>query len=82
MDESDIKILKNIPIPEPGKKGQWTKYPFIKLEVGDCMEVPFDRITQQSIYSALKNFRIKNFKRKFTIRASKHENWIRVWRIE
>lgn len=78
-----IKIARgkngNISIPAKSK-GRSNKYPFENMKVGDMFELSYDRITHQSVYGCIRNYKKKNPRKKFSIRTSKPLNWIRVWR--
>lgn len=51
----DIKIHKNVTIPEQGKKPRRTKYPFASMKVKDCFVVP-KKVSKHQISSAMYAF--------------------------
>lgn len=74
---SQIKIDKNVPIPERMYGGNWSKYPFRRLEIGDSLFVDGKTAAQfggtVSHWKAATGF-------KFTCRTV--DGGCRVWRIE
>lgn len=73
------EIMKGIPLPLPSKQTREypEKYPFSKLEVGECFDIPKNQSTSSSLVQAAQ----RRLGRLFTTRKI-DENNTRVWRIE
>ena len=76
--ESDVKIEKNIPIPEACGGAITRKYPFNEMEVGDSIFIE-GRKGSYTPGNAAHNYG-KNHGKKFTSR--KENDGFRIWRIE
>ena len=75
-----IKVENNVPIPQPNTKQ--SKYPWNKMEVGDCFIVKgkYSHKKQVNIASTANGWAKRNNPNaKFTVR--KDEKGIRIWRI-
>lgn len=75
-----IEIIRGAEMPS--KRRTSAKYPFSEMNVTDSFQIPYDRLIHQSIYSCIKNFRLKNPTWKFRIFTNKDENWIKVFRVK
>lgn len=73
---SKIKIERGIQIP--AVYGQYSKYPFGQMRVGDSFQIPDD---QQAVRQAASQYaRRHNKAMKFSVR--KYEDHYRCWRVK
>ena len=74
----EYEIKKNIPIASRIKEKP--KYPFSKMEIGDCFDVPLKEIKpyklRQEVYAYAYRKKIK-----LLTRTLMDENVVRIWRI-
>lgn len=84
-----FEIKKGIALPKRAE-ARVAKYPFAKMEVGDCFDVPRDKglnkhgrdLTQNSLGGAARSFAaLHNSTAKFATRQI-DEKTIRCWRIK
>lgn len=73
-----IKIEKNKPIPEKGRKG---KYPWGDMEVGDSFLASSRHVVFGSLANYNKNMKAKR-RKQIGIETQTEGNQCRVWRIK
>ena len=83
---NEIKIEKNIPIPEGRGRGRVSKYPFTKMEVGDSFAIKAENPNaterlRQRLYSAFRQFILRG-ELKWIFVTKILDNEVRVWRIK
>lgn len=83
MSKFDVK--KGIPVDKRYTNNGKSIYPFDKMEIDDCFDVPIEPKTEHrirgSIYGSLKTVNVpRQFKIKITVRKIPHERILRVWR--
>lgn len=81
--------IHNDPFPRksrPGGPGREPKYPFAKLEVGQCVYAPLpDGVRardEQGKLLFLAKFATKGLERDFTTRIIHEKNVVGVWRVK
>lgn len=80
MENTEIKIEKNVPIPDNKKKGRKAMYPFHIMNVGDSFFV--DDTLPRSLYQTSRTFANRN-SLDWKFKAYKEgENGTRIWRIK
>ena len=69
-----IKVIKANEAPEPlTTRGRPAKYPFNELEVGDCFQVPPDKV--QSVRQSASNRNKQADGRQFTVSKADDDNY-------
>jgi hypothetical protein len=75
-----IEIEKGIVIPEHVSKA--SRYPFLKMEIGDSFKVPYTKSQASHLSGATGHFRRAHPEYKFIIRTLKAEGIVRCWRTK
>ena len=84
MENTEIKIEKNVPIPKTRSRKKTSPYPFWKMLVGDSffVEMPHDVKNQNKIGMAGWRFRKQNELENWKFSVRKVKNGYRVWRLK
>jgi hypothetical protein len=74
-------IESNVPLPNAGRAGV-SKYPFAAMQIGDCVFVPSDFASIESVRSSAINISKFLGKEHYKFTVHKEPGGCRVWRIE
>lgn len=73
-----FKIEKHVPMPEERHAGNFSKYPFRNMKVGDSFLTPM--VEKYEIKRAVQNANFTKRHGRFTYRQE--ANGVRVWRVK
>ena len=76
------KIDKDIPIPITKRRGRPTKYPFAKMDVGDSVFFPGERIKGNAYMAAINYASGRDVRFKSRTVIEDGVEGIRVWRVK